>query len=184
MALRHGGTHLILPLVKGLTGAPLYRPKGDEALICQPNGPTIVFTRNPRNWLVSFYRWKRGDPETLELRDAALAKFMRSIRPRKTMNPIAYAQRWAWRWRRWPGVHIVRFESLQDRAEGIETMRKMCEFLGVAADPESVYLSVYGRGTFTGKHSDWREWFGPLSLRAYGYSAGDFLDLSMGYKNE
>lgn len=179
MVLRHSGTHLILPIVKRLTGKPIYRPKGEDCLTCIPNGPVIVFVRNPRNWIVSSYRWKRGnDPN-----DERLAQFMLAVKDGHEMNALQFANAWAKRWMVHTGAMLVRFEDLKERERGIAIVEKLRGFLNAGGNPKEVYDSVYGGGTFTGRHSDWREWFGPLSRSAWDANRGREIDRLMGYQN-
>ena len=55
-ARRHGGTHLINPLCKQLSGLKCRSAdKARELFI--PDGPLVVFTRDPRNIFISRFRW-------------------------------------------------------------------------------------------------------------------------------
>lgn len=184
IVMRHGGSHLILPLVRAIARQPLYRPKGNEALICKPSGPTIIFIRNPRNRLVSFFRWKRGFPETLAERDAALAWFMTLVTGRhsKKLNPLQFMLAWANRWMREDGL-LVRFEDMIGPHGEAEAVR-IQKFLGTEGDAALVHKAIVGATTFTGRHSDWREWFGPQSLARYRANGGEDLDKLMRYENE
>lgn len=176
MALRHGGTHLIIPTVRYLTGGTVYSPKGEDALTCIPGKVVIVFLRDPRNWLVSFFKWKGGDLGD----DGGLARFMRSRR--KDDSPLNFVRRWADRWVEWPGALVSRFEKLLPPDGVLETVR-IARFLGSTKDPDAVYASVFGKsGTFTGQPSDWRKWFGPESQRVFENGGGGELVRQMGYE--
>lgn len=180
MVLRHSGTHLILPIVKRLTGKPVYRPKGQDCLTCVPNGPVVVFVRNPRNWIVSSYRWKRGS----DLSDARLANFMTRVKDGAEMNALQFAHAWAKRWMVHPGAMQMRMEDLKDREKGIAILESLRGFLKAGGNPAEVYDSVYGGGTYTGRHSNWKEWFGPLSRATWRANRGREIEELMGYPNE
>lgn len=176
IALRHGGTHLINPTVRYLTGGTVYCPKGEDALTCIPGRVVIVFLRDPRNWLISFYKWKGGQFGD----DKALARFM--LARRKDDSPLNYVVRWAERWVGWPGAFVSHFERLMPPDGARETAR-IAQFLGSTKDPDAIYASVFGKsGTFTGKPSDWRQWFGPESHRAFENGGGPALLKRMGYE--
>lgn len=179
MVMRHAGAHLILPMVKSMTGKAIYRTKGPESLICEPSGKVIIFMRNPRNRLISFFRWKRGQLPT----DAELAEFMTKPKRDGEYSPLEFATAWAKRWRHRKGALHVRFEDLADAVNGPTEIARMAGFLGVDADPNAVFASFVGKGTFTGRHSDWRTCFGPKSDRAYRRHGGAELDRLMGYDN-
>lgn len=179
IALRHGGTHLINPTVRFLTGKTVYSPKGENALTCVPGPIVIVFLRDPRNWLVSSYKWKHGR-NAAEKNDAALAEFMTARR--KGMSPIAFVKAWAARWVCWPGALTVRFEDLLPPKGESETAR-IAAFLNAPRDPVEVHGEVYGKsGTYTGQPSDWREWFGKRTAKAWETNGGAELLARMGYE--
>lgn len=176
IALRHGGTHLIIPTVRYLTGKTVYSPKGNDALTCIPSTVVIVFLRDPRNWLVSFFKWRGGELGD----DRGLARFM--LARRKEESPLGYARSWAKRWVGYPGALTSRFEDLLP-PDGVLETRKIARFLRVKADPAATYARVFGKsGTFTGKPSDWTKWFGPESNNAFERGGGDDLLKLMGYE--
>lgn len=176
MAMRHSGTHLILPIVKQITGKALYRPKGEEALICEPSGPVIVFLRDPRNRLISAWRWKRGSLPS----DRQMAKFMVTQKDGDARSPMSFMLRWAQRWAGFEGALQVRFESIA--SEGVREVARIAAFLGKDIDASAIYSRNWRQGTFTGQHSDWRECFGPLSLEAWNENGGPKLLKTMGYE--
>lgn len=176
IALRHGGTHLIIPTVRYLTDKTVYSPKGEDALTCIPSSVVIVFLRDPRNWLVSFFKWRGGEQGD----DQGLARFM--LARRKQDSPLGYARRWASRWVDYPGALTSRFEHLLP-PDGIKETARIADFLHVEKDPAPVFHSVFGQsGTFTGKPSDWTKWFGPESTAAFTRGGGDDLVQLMGYE--
>jgi hypothetical protein len=77
----------------------------------------------------------------------------------------------------WPGALTVRFEDL--RREGVGEISRISAHLGLSPDQHrdaALYRRVYGQGrTYTGRHSDWRETFGPLSNAAWASHGGPEL---------
>lgn len=176
IALRHGGTHLIIPTVRYLTDKPVYSPKGFDALTCDPGKVVIVFLRDPRNWLVSFFKWKGGTLGD----DDGLALFM--LTRRKGDSPLNYAVRWAARWTDWPGALVTRFERLLP-PDGVSETGRIAAFLGSDRDPAAIHASVFGKsGTYTGRPSDWTKWFGEKSALAFERGGGPDLLMRMGYQ--
>lgn len=183
-AMRHSGTHLITPLVRYLTGRAVYSPKGDVSLECQPGEIVVLWLRDPRNWLVSAFKFKRigrGQrmvPASPETYDAALADFMPPY--------IDFARRWADRWVHWPGALTCRFELFTNgRAGSVQQVERLQGFLGATAfgaDPAEVYERVFAKsGTYTGAHSHWPQWFGERSASTFHRLGGPELSVQMGY---
>lgn len=189
--MRHSGTHLITPIVRGLTGKTVYSPKGDDGLNCIPSSVVIVFQRDPRNWMVSVFKWKvagRTPPPggVAGQVDTDLAAFLTRSKKPDAIGYLGYVKLWADRWVGYPGALTVRFEDLQSEQRGIEVVCEIQRFLGApaaAADPAAVYASVFGKSvTYTGQPSDWRKWFGPATKSAWAANGGDDLVKKMGYQ--
>lgn len=199
-ALRHGGTHLIQPIVRRLTGKTVYAPKGNISLHCIPSRIVVVFTRDPRNRVVSNLRYKTGlmlDRTTLADRDQALLHFLKTSKAQGHDLPIDHMQKWATVWvgmAEKPGkraVKLMTFEALASPATGVDEVLQLVAFLNQAQDDplrassESAYEYSMGKsGTFTGRHSDWREWFGEESRRFWRANFGAALTSRMGYQPE
>ena len=178
IALRHGGTHLIQPIIRHLTDRPVYVPKGELALSCIPSPKLVVFLRDPRNRLVSMFRYKRPKAVPADS-DEALARMLAS--PKKGETPVRFMLRWARRWASDPAALIMRFEDLASE-RGLAEATRLREYLAAENSAESAYEYAFGKsGTFTGRHSRWREWFGPQTSRAWLEHGGPELQSLMGY---
>lgn len=185
LAMRHGGTHLIQPIIRHLTGKPVAAPKGPMALEFEPGPRLVVFLRDPRNRLISNFRFKAGGGAGAKAAksgsDEDIAAFM--LRAKHGRTPVAFMQAWADRWVKWPGALIVRFEDLVVRDQGITEAWRIKAHLDAPGDPTAAYEYSFGQsGTWTGKHSDWREWFGPKSRAAWEDQGGAKLLTTMGYR--
>lgn len=177
IALRHSGTHFIIPIVRYLTEKTVYSPKGADTLTCTPTQKVIVFLRDPRNWLVSSYKWKKGGKPD----DVGLSRFM--TRTKRGESPLSFLKDWSQRWIDWPGALTVRYEDMRPEASGIEQVARVAMFLDAERDPAEVYAEVYGMsGTFTGHPSRWQDWFGPRSTKAWNACGGPELAARMGYE--
>lgn len=177
IALRHGGTHLIIPVVRYLTGKTVYSPKGADTLTCVPSDKVIVFLRDPRNWLVSAYKWKHGSTPS----DEGLSRFM--VAKKKGETPLGFVRKWAERWVGWPGALTVRYEDMTPGPRGIQQVARVASFLDAPRMPAEVYAEVYGMsGTFTGQPSRWQDWFGPRSMKAWEAGGGPEVLARMGYE--
>lgn len=194
-AMRHGGTHLITPIVRKFTNRPVYSPKGIASLNCIPSDIVIVFTRDPRNRVVSNLRYKLGEAaKSLDTagRDAALAEFLASRKGEESFTVIDFMQRWAQKWRkpnlgssvRW--AMSVRFEDLAGENSLAEVAR-VGDFLARAGakllvTPTQARDYALGKsGTWTGAHSNYREWFGPKSIDYWRRNFGTHCTVAMGY---
>lgn len=190
-AMRHGGTHLITPIVRSLTGRTVYSPKGLQSLNCIPSPVVIVFRRDPRNRLVSNFRYK--NPGALERlnpteRDVQLAAFMVARSVKKPISPLEFMKRWALCWHQYPGAYCLSFENLIGPV-GLLHVERLRDWLAAQgtetfkATPIEAYEYSLGKsGTWTGRHSRWEEWFGPLSREAWGKFHGDELVRYLGYR--
>lgn len=165
-AARHSGTHLIQPIVRALSGRAVHIPKGEASLTDTPAKCVIVWLRDPRDWLISCYRWK--NPDALpRVCDADLARFITA--KRKERSFVEFIDAWSRRWVDWPGAHTARFEDIVGLGAqfGVFEIRGVMEFLGHhgllarGADPVEAYKQCYGTsGTSRPVKSDHRQWAG------------------------
>lgn len=181
--MRHGGSHLIRPIVAGL-GFQIIEPGNFGAGLDEARGPVIVFVRDPRDRMVSTYRWwmqkprKAGQLETAaDTTDGQIAWLL------SEQGFLAEMLEWARIWCSWPDRLTARFEGF--RADGCAEVTRIAMHLGLVRDYQrdaDLFCRVYGHGrTYTGRHSDWRQTFGPLSNEAWAEHGGpELLDL-MGY---
>lgn len=199
-ALRHGGTHFITPIVRKLTGKTVYSPKGIISIHCIPSRVCVVFTRDPRNRLISNIRYKLAthDDALNEMdRDNLVLEFLKRAKQPGHDLPIDFMHKWATVWldrvetplKR--AVKLMRFETLADPARGLDEVRALVAFLNEAQDDpllataEEAYEYSFGKsGTWTGRHSNWREWFGPKSKAFWRANFGAALTKKMGYQVE
>lgn len=180
LAFRHGGTHLIQPLIRHMTDAAVAAPKGDTALNFIPAKKIVVFTRDPRNRIVSHFRYKhstaKGEAATY---DAQLAAFMGRVK--HGVTAIDHMAAWSAKWIGYPGSHLMRFETLM--ADQLGETERLRAYLEAPGSAEAACEYTFGKsGTWTGRHSDWREWFGPASVEAWEAGGGRKLLKLMGYK--
>ena len=194
-ALRHGGTHLITPIIRRLTGKTVYSPKGDAALHCIPSPIVVVFLRDPCNRVVLNLRYKM---EGLWVawdkshRDAHLFDFLSKRKKPGALTPIEYMIQWEQRWRsdtdRESKFIHTRFETLVDEAASLGEVTRIASLLTAAgldleATPsEARAYSIGQSGTYTGSHSQFRDWFGPKSAAYWRREFGHELTKRMGYK--
>lgn len=171
--LRHGGSHLIRPIVAAL-GYGIVEPGNFGAPLNEAVGPIIVFRRDPRNRVISKMRWrlaKLGLPDSDD--DFRTAELIRADAVEMRM--------WADTWCNWPGTLSVRFEDV--RADGPAQITRIAKHLGTECDSEALYADIYAKGrTYTGRHSDWRKSFGPYSAAAWNAHGGPDLVRVMGYE--
>lgn len=197
-AMRHGGTHLITPIVRKFTDRPVYSPKGLASLNCIPSDIVIVFVRDPRNRVVSNLRYKLGDrAKALDQagRDQALLAFLASRKGEESFTVIDFMIRWAQKWVRDDlGRAVrrstrVRFEELAGENSLAEVARigKFLQDAGaelVASPSEAKAYALGKSGTWTGSHSNWREWFGPSSIKHWRANFGPNCTQMMGYTTD
>lgn len=181
--LRHGGSHLIRPIVSKL-GAEIIEPGNFGAPLDQAHGPVIVFLRDPRDRMAATHRWWSQKPRKARLMGLA---------GNSTDEQIAWLLddagflgemlRWARIWCYWPQALKVRFEDIAGC--GTEEIRRIASHLGLVRDYQrdaEIYDAVWLKGrTYTGKHSDWREYFGPQSNEVWKTNGGPELLELMGY---
>lgn len=196
--LRHGGSHLIRPIVAEISGASIIEPGKNGAPPNKAAGPVIVFLRDPRDRIIATYRWTMRREFTKkairmaragQTDDERLAYFIRSGADTVT-DYITPMTAWAKTWCGWPGALTVRFESLRELG-GAEIAR-IASFLErdfpaarnytAAAMADGLFRSINDNApTVVGRHSNWREWFGPLSKAAWKENLGEQLLEIMGY---
>lgn len=200
--MRHGGTHLITPIVRRFTDRPVYSPKGIASLNCIPSEIVIVFTRDPRNRAISNLRYKLGREAVPGLnasdRDTLLAAFLASRKNDGALTVIDFMHRWAKRWRsgdQWrSGDHaytgrastLVRFEDLvgENSLAWTATIGQFLERAGakLVATPNEARAYALGKsGTWTGSHSNYADWFGPKSCDFWRRNFGLQCTIEMGY---
>jgi hypothetical protein len=199
--LRHGGSHLIRPIVAEISGAPIIEPGKKGAPEGKSQGPVIVFLRDPRDRIVATYRWtmrREGSKKQLRIAragrndDERLAYFITAGSDAVT-DYISPMMDWARVWCYWPGALRVHFETLRELG-GAEVAR-VASFLKYDF-PEALQFTDDRRAaelfarvndnakTVQGPHSKWREWFGPLSKAAWLNHDGEKLLEIMGYGSE
>lgn len=182
--LRHSGTHLIQPIMRRLTNKAVYAPKGDDALRCIPSAKVVVFLRDPRNIIVAHARYKTSLREPSAKFDRRLAKLLTRRRLNSDL-PIEHMTKWANRWYDWPGALVVRFSDLTDPAKTLSEIERVRAYLDNLGDAEDARAYAMGTSvTYTGRHSKWREWFGPESTKAWNANGGPALVRAMGYRND
>lgn len=181
--LRHSGTHLIQPIMRRLTDRAIYAPKGNDAIVCTPSKKVVVFLRDPRNTIISHARYKSGisDPGKMDRRIAKLITRRRA----GSETPIEHMTKWANRWTTWRGALVVRFEDLVDPARTLAEIERVRAYLDNLGDAEDARAYAMGTSvTYTGRHSKWREWFGPEATKAWHSQGGPALVRAMGYQND
>ncbi len=198
-AMRHGGTHLITPVVRRLTNKPVYSPKGRSSLTCIPSKVVIVFPRDPRNRAISNVRYKLGR-EAVDLldaagRDEALAHYLQHRKAPGELLPIEFMTQWAMLWvgGKFAGERtkwmLCRFEELAGpnalvECTKIATFLTECGATLVATAEEARVYACGMSGTYTGRHSNYREWFGPKSTHFWHRNFGPACTRIMGYQND
>ena len=196
-ARRHGGTHLINPLCKRLAGRKCFSADKARSLFV-PTGPLVVFTRDPRNTLISRLRWdlkNKGLPANPPPDfgyDEKLARRLGMTTMPNDRDPpefwyltgmkyqLAY---WGyWLALGYPKI-VSRFETLANEDTGVAETARIGEYLQTKEDPEAIFRGLFRVSpTYNGSFSDWREWFGPLSMEAFKRNGGPAVLAVMGYK--
>lgn len=185
--LRHGGSHLIRPIVAGL-GFEIVEPGRKGVPLDHAEGPAIVFLRDPRDRMAATYRWwstRAGKSARLMAAgtdtDSRMAWLLMNG---GTPGFLPEMLRWARVWCKKPEACRVHFEQL--RQNGPAEVARIARHLGLPpcnARDEDLFAEVYGHGrTYTGRHSDWREWFGPKSNAVWTANGGPDLMHLMGYE--
>lgn len=182
--MRHGGSHLIRPIVAALGGDPIIEPGRVTAPIDESHGPVIVFRRDPRDRMAATQRWWTGKPRKLQSMrqggddaDGQIAWLLIEG------GFLPEMLRWARIWCNRPDALTVRFEDMRER--GTDEIARIAEHLGKPRDYQrdaEIWESIWLKGrTYTGKHSDWREYFGPKSNAVWEREGGPELVRLMGY---
>lgn len=181
--LRHGGSHLIRPIVSQL-GFEIIEPGNFGAPLDEAHGPVIVFLRDPRDRMVATHRWWLGKPRKAasmaqggDTADAQIAWLLTEG------GFLPEMLRWARIWCQWPGALKLGFEEIRKYRE--DMIGAIALHLGLETDiqrDKALFDQVYGHGrTYTGRHSDWRESFGPLARDAWERMGGAELLRLMQY---
>jgi hypothetical protein len=177
--MRHGGSHLIRPIVAKL-GFDIVEPGNFGAPLAEAVGPVIVFLRDPRNRMSATLRWwaARGKLHPSVTNAAMDEQMLFLLREKGFLEEML---RWASVWCNWsPPKTVVRFERMN-----LASIRLIANRLGLSRDVERdkrIFGEVYGKGrTYTGNHSNWKEYFGPLSMTYWNNSGGSELLKLMGY---
>ncbi len=180
--MRHGGSHLIRPIVAKM-GFDIIEPGNFGASLDQAVGPVIIFLRDPRNRMVSTMRWWREKPrkaallaEAGDTDDAQLQYLL------DEQGFLPEMLEWAKEWCRFrPGSLTVYFEYMDSVVVGV-----IARHLGLDSDKKrdvEIFQEVYGHGrTYTGNLSKWENSFGPLSMAFWNNNGGNELLSMMGYK--
>ncbi|OFX02445.1 MAG: hypothetical protein A3E78_11005 [Alphaproteobacteria bacterium RIFCSPHIGHO2_12_FULL_63_12] len=176
--MRHGGSHLIRPIVSNMGVERILEPGKFECPIDQAEGPVIVFIRDPRDRMAATLRWwmarEKGRRYGTEPDDRLAGMLVDE-------GFLEHMLQWSRIWCVWPGALTVRFEDM--RSDGPREVGRIANHLGIPVeDPVAAFEAVYGKGrTYTGKHSNWKDYFGPKSLAAWDAHGGPELLGIMGY---
>jgi hypothetical protein len=195
-AMRHGGHHLINPLVKKLGVAGLSADKQIGLLV--PDDKLIVFMRDSRNTITSAFRWKlrqcgRTDAP-LPGYDEEIAERLGIVATRKKASKylpgstgktgietrIIY---WS-HYLQFPNKLVVRFEDLTSETPKVQrrTLIAIKDYLGSDGDPEAIFATYYRKSTtYSGKFTDWRQWWGPKARASFAHNKGNQLLGILGY---
>lgn len=179
--MRHSGTHLVKPILKNTIGTSK-GGKGPTLLAFEPTGKVVVCTRDPRNRIISSFRYKqyRGglSPVTGDV-DALLAEYMVEKRI------IEFMHEWADRWMRWPDAHYIRFEDFLKEDSVVRAVLGVAQYDGTETTEDAireVWRKFYKNSpTYTGRHSRWQDWFGIKSREVWKERSGKLLVKKMGY---
>lgn len=179
--MRHGGSHLIRPIVAKL-GFDIIEPGNFGARLDEKVGPVIVFLRDPRDRMVSTMRWWRGKPrKAAQLAKAGDTDDLQILYLLKDQGFMEEMLVWANIWCKFYGPRLqLNFERMS-----ILTVGTIARYLNLGPNEkrdERIFLEVYEHSrTYTGKHSKWQDSFGPLSLEYWNNNGGSNLLSLMGY---
>lgn len=179
--LRHGGSHLIRPIIANL-GFDIIEPGNFGAPLDQAVGPIIVFLRDPRDRMASTLRWWLDKPRKASLFSSDATRDEQILFLLDDQQFLVEMLKWANVWCNWRKTvpYKVHFETISSRVVG-----GIANYLGLPQNPdrdERIFSDVYGHGrTYTGSYSKWREYFGPLSLEFWNRNGGQDLLNMMGY---
>lgn len=185
--MRHGGSHLIRPIVSGM-GFELVEPGNFNAPIDKAFGPVVFFPRDPRDRVVSLLRFNlRFKPakRLIAAKKGTANDTMLAV----TLNSepfIAEMLRWAKIWAVWPGALRLNYEELAASSTALGAVAKISAFLGLSKDADRdqrLLASVFEKShTFSGEHSHWQDWFGRQSLEIWQRDGGPELVQILGYQ--
>lgn len=190
--LRHGGSHYIRPVVHQFGFEPVEPGKNGVPVQTSVMGrPVIVFTRDPRDRMVSTWRWRVAVDESEQPLKRKHFETMQRV-GRDQDEQIAWLLshdgfmtemiRWAEAWCN-DDVPALRIKY-EDRS--VAQVTQIAKYLGrprnVARDTNMfVKLNEHAR-TVNPVKSDWRTGFGPASNEAWGRGGGSHLLQLMGYE--
>lgn len=194
ICFRHGGTHLIFPFIQQMSTLPIVEAGKLHELAHTPDGPVVVIWRDPRNRIVSTYRWnlkrrpdrvKRWGATDDERLAALISKPDMPNLPRmKEAQGVSYTvamRKFVGHWMKYGAT--TTFEALTDPHRSSMAAETVAEAVGYWGDAKRALENVMGKShTYTGKFSDWREWFGPKSIEAWEREGGPELCRMMGYE--
>ncbi len=181
--MRHGGSHLIRPIVAQM-GFDIVEPGNFGAPLDEAQGPVIVFLRDPRDRMVSTLRWWREKPRKLTELTVKCKGKSDDEQLLYLLSEDGFLEEmltWARIWCNWPNALIIRFEDI--RYQGCSVIDTIADHLGFVGDTEAIFNAVYEKShTFTGRYSNWYEWFGVKSNSYWELNGGIELLELMGYK--
>ena len=181
--MRHGGTHLVKPILKQTIGSSK-GGKGDTILKFPTGGEVIVCTRDPRNRIVSSFRYKQfrvgRHPSASDDHDELLSRYMAGT------DIVQYMHKWADQWMGLPNAHYISFEDFLTEDSAVLAVSGAAEYTGIEVTEEAIrnlWLMFYRNSpTYTGKHSRWQDWFGTKSRAVWKSHNGKLLTKKMGYR--
>ncbi len=176
--MRHGGSHLIRPIVNAM-GYDIIEPGNFGAPLDAAEGPVIVFVRDPRDRMASTLRWwmnKRKSGLSPEKNSDNQMLFLL-----KQQGFLREMIQWAEIWCNWWGALSIRFENL--RIYGSIEIGVIAQHLSVSCNSNSIFDNVFEKSsTFTGKYSNWQDYFGERSKEFWELNGGPELLRLMGYE--
>lgn len=192
VARRHGGTHLINPLVKRLAGRKAQSVDKLGKLFV-PEGKLVLFTRDPRNIITSRFRWKLRQkgwpdrPSTAWDRDMAEKMMRPNIQHHsipKELWGLAGPRGNLVYWKHWlrQPHHRVTFEQLTQDKRVSKHLAALGQYLDTIESPDHIWADLYKKShTYSGNFSDWRLWWGPRTIQAFNQNGGPELLTLLGY---
>lgn len=181
--MRHGGSHLIRPIVANL-GFDIIEPGNFGAPLDKSVGPVIVFLRDPRDRMASTLRWWLEKPRKASLfpSNDSTSKDGQMLFLLDDQGFLVEMLEWANIWCNWSETipYRVHFETISYKIVG-----GIANHLRLPQNPDrdkKIFSDVYQHSrTYTGNHSKWREYFGPMSLEFWNKNGGEDLLGMMGY---
>lgn len=190
---RHAGTHLINPLVKRLAGCKtVSADKLGVLFVPAPGQKLIVFTRDSRNIATAAFRWKirqMGLPDVPTKKwDHDIAEKMRRLNGTKNLPPEMHGLHGLRAnyiyWHHWLSQphHRCRFEDLTGKRYK-KALVALADYLESDQDPLEIWAGLYKKShTFSGRFTDWNEWWGTESKQAFVETGGRDLLKLLGYQ--